>query len=72
MTRPTTGRPAGDWPELMTRPEVAALFGVHPQTVTQWAKAGKLSCVRLPGGHQRFSAPSVRALLDQRGVEAAS
>jgi len=39
---------------LLTRSEVAALFGVDPKTVTQWAIAGKLSTIRTLGGHRRY------------------
>ncbi len=48
---------------LLTPSEVAALFRVAPKTVTRWAAAGRLSSIRTPGGHRRFSEPEVRALL---------
>lgn len=54
-------------PELLTPAEVAAMFRVHPKTVTRWAKAGKLNCIRTlggNGGHRRFYADEVRALLN--------
>lgn len=49
--------------ELLTPSEVAALFRVDPKTVTRWAKAGKLSCVKTLGGHRRYLASEVNALL---------
>ena len=49
---------------LLTPAEVAAMFRVDPKTVTRWAKAGKLSSVRTLGGHRRYLASEVRALLD--------
>ncbi len=49
--------------QLLTPAEVAALFRVDPKTVTRWAKAGKLSSVRTLGGHRRYRAAEVRALL---------
>jgi len=49
---------------LLTRAEVAALFGVDAQTVTRWARNGRLTAVRTPGGHRRFSEREVRDLLD--------
>lgn len=52
-----------DGGDLMTPAEVAQAFRVDPKTVTRWAKAGKLTSVRTPGGHRRFSAAEVRALL---------
>ena len=49
--------------ELLTPSEVAALFRVDPKTVTRWAKAGKLTSIRTLGGHRRYRAAEVRALL---------
>ena len=40
--------------KLLTPGEVAALFKVDPKTVTRWAKAGKLTCIRTLGGHRRY------------------
>jgi excisionase family DNA binding protein len=53
---------------LLTPAEVAALFRVDPKTVTRWAKAGKLSAIRTLGGHRRYRAAEVQALL--AGLEA--
>ena len=50
---------------LLTPAEVAALFRVHPKTVTRWARAGKISAVRTLGGHRRYRASEVRRLLEQ-------
>lgn len=50
--------------ELLTPAEVAALFRVDPKTVTRWAKAGKLTSIRTLGGHRRYRAAEVRALLE--------
>lgn len=51
--------------ELLTPGEVAALFGVDPKTVTRWATAGKLRAQRTLGGHRRYHAEEVYALLDE-------
>lgn len=48
---------------LLTPGEVAAMFSVHPRTVTVWAKAGKLTSIRTPGGHRRYREAEVRRLL---------
>lgn len=48
---------------LLTPAEVAALFRVVPETVTRWAKAGKLDAIRTLGGHRRFRESQVRELL---------
>ncbi len=52
---------------LLTPAEVAALFRVDPKTVTRWAKAGKLTSIRTLGGHRRFRAREVHALLANYG-----
>ena len=49
---------------LLTPSEVAALFRVDPKTVTRWAKAGKLTSIRTLGGHRRYRAAEVMALLE--------
>lgn len=48
---------------LLTPAEVAAMFRVDPKTVTRWARLGKLTCIRTLGGHRRYRAAEVRALL---------
>lgn len=58
------GRPI-DGDELLTPSEVASLFRVDPKTVTRWAKAGKLTSIRTLGGHRRYRASEVYALLDR-------
>jgi excisionase family DNA binding protein len=52
---------------LLTPAEVAALFRVDPKTVTRWAKAGKLDSIRTLGGHRRYRASEVYALLEAHG-----
>ena len=50
--------------QLLTPGEVAALFRVDPRTVTRWANEGRLSVIRTLGGHRRYSATEVHALLN--------
>lgn len=50
--------------ELLTPGEVARLFKVDPKTVTRWAQMGKIPSLKTPGGHRRFDARIVRALLN--------
>ena len=54
--------------ELLTPREVAALFRVDPKTVARWASDGRLSAVRTLGGHRRFKATEVYALLRVGGL----
>jgi excisionase family DNA binding protein len=39
---------------FLTRSEVSRMLGVSPNTVTRWAREGKLRCQRTLGGHHRF------------------
>ena len=52
--------------------QILKAVGVDPKTVTRWAKAGKLTSIRTLGGHRRYRAAEVRALLGdipgQRGA----
>ena len=57
-----------DSDNLLTPSEVARRFKVDPKTVTRWAKAGKLSSFRTLGGHRRFKASEVEALINDKGV----
>lgn len=59
--KPDARPDAGD--ELLTPAEVAKLFRVDPKTVTRWARSGKLSALRTLGGHRRYRASEVHALL---------
>jgi len=40
--------------EFLTRSEVSKLLGVSPNTVTRWAREGRLPCQVTLGGHHRF------------------
>ena len=60
---PHDNTPAAD-ERLLPPREVAALFRVDPKTVTRWAKDGKLSSIKTPGGQRRFREAEVRALLN--------
>src|SRR3954447_4075446 len=50
---------------LLTPAEVAALVFVDPKTVSRWAQAGKIPCVRTPGGHRRFRSSDVQAIMSR-------
>lgn len=55
--------------ELLKPGEVASLLRVDPKTVTRWASQGKLSTIRTLGGHRRFYAEEVQALLEGRSPQ---
>ena len=50
--------------DLLTPAEVARLFRVDAKTVSRWATAGKVSEIRTLGGHRRFRASEIYALLE--------
>jgi excisionase family DNA binding protein len=39
---------------FLTRSEVSKLLGVSPNTITRWAREGRLPCQLTLGGHHRF------------------
>lgn len=49
---------------LLTPAEVAKAFNVDPKTVTRWAKDNKIGSIRTPGGHRRYRASEIDALLN--------
>ena len=55
--------------KLLTTAEVSATLSVDPKTVARWAKVGKLSCIRTLGGHRRYFADEVQALIDATKIE---
>jgi excisionase family DNA binding protein len=52
-----------DADDLLRPREVAALFGVRTATIARWAREGKLTPLRTPGGHRRYSRADIRRLL---------
>lgn len=50
---------------LLTPSEVANMFRVDPKTVTRWAQSGRLSSIKTLGGHRRYRADEVKALLEE-------
>jgi excisionase family DNA binding protein len=47
---------------FLTRSEVSKLLGVSPNTVTRWAREGRLPCQVTLGGHHRFDSELVEQL----------
>ena len=48
--------------DFLTRSEVSKLLGVSPNTVTRWAREGRLPCQVTLGGHHRFDRELVEQL----------
>lgn len=55
--------PAALQGRLLRTREVALLFQVSERAVTDWARKGRIPSVRTPGGHRRYPADQVWALL---------
>ena len=55
---PTRGR-------LLRRKEVAEMLGVTPNTVSRWAREGRLPSVLTLGGHRRFQAQVIEELMQR-------
>ena len=47
---------------FLTRSDVSKLLGVSPNTVTRWAREGRLACQVTLGGHHRFERELVEQL----------
>ena len=52
----------GDERPYLTRAGVAVLLGVSPNTVSRWAREGKLECQLTLGGHRRFERRAIEEL----------
>jgi excisionase family DNA binding protein len=48
--------------QFLARSEVSKLLGVSPNTVTRWAREGRLPCQVTLGGHHRFDRELVEQL----------
>jgi excisionase family DNA binding protein len=46
----------------LTRAAVARMLGVSPNTVTRWAREGRLPCQVTLGGHHRFDVGVIQDL----------
>ena len=54
---------------MLTPSEVGRMLHVHRKTITRWAREGKLTAVRTPGGRRRYPLTVVRALLERMGYD---
>lgn len=50
--------------ELMTPAEVAEILRVDGKTVTRWAERGLIRSIKTPGGHNRFFADDIQAIVN--------
>ena len=73
LVRDLFGEAVGNGPykgRLLRTREVAVLFQVSERAVTDWARKGRIPSVRTPGGHRRYPADEIRALLEQTSTDA--
>jgi len=64
-----------DPPAVLTTSEVSRLLGVSPNTVTRWAREGRLPCRLTLGGHHRFERQvieGIRESLSRAGRDGAA
>lgn len=54
-------------PRLLSVSAAARLLGVSPSSLRAWAAAGRVPCVRTPGGHRRFELDELVRWLAERG-----
>ncbi len=65
---PPRAASAAHWLSLQ---DASRKIGVTPATLRQWANQGRVRTFRTPGGHRRFSAAEIRALVDTSTLSAA-
>jgi excisionase family DNA binding protein len=54
-----------DQQDLLRTADVAVLFRVSTRTVSEWARLGRLPCLRTPGGQWRYPAGPIMRLANQ-------
>lgn len=54
--------------EWLTLSEASELLGVHPATLRVWADEGYIKTFRTPGGHRRFLASELEAMVAPAGA----
>ena len=64
----TPSYPGSAGEDLMTRSEVASLFGVTSAAVATWARRGRLPEVRNEASRPRYRRADVEALMIRSGV----
>ena len=55
---------ASEGEEFLRPAEAAKLLHVSPQTISRWAKEGRIGYVVTLGGHRRFRGSEIRQLAD--------
>ena len=50
-------------PDLLRTVDVARMFQVSTRTVSEWARRGRVPCMRTPGGQWRYPADAIQRLV---------
>jgi putative resolvase len=48
--------------KLYSLQEACEFLGVSPSTIRRWEKAGKIRCVKTPGGHRRVPESEIQRI----------
>ena len=64
FSRPDRRGGPDDNQELLRTSDVAALFQVSTRTVSEWARRGRVPCMRTPGGQWRYPAEPIHRLVE--------
>lgn len=62
---PTSQLPKDSATEFLMPRDAAAALGVTTTTLAAWAAIGAVEAIRLPSGHRRYVASSVRAMAER-------
>ena len=50
--------------KLISPKRASKMLGVHPVTLINWEKNGKLECVKTLGGHRRYKLEDIKKILN--------
>ncbi len=65
MATKRRGKATIESPNFLLTAEVADILHVSPETVSRWAKQGKLPFMKTLGGHHRYPEAEIRELANQ-------
>ncbi len=58
--------------EYLTPGQAARILHVSPKTVDRWANQGRVPCIVTLGGHRRFPADAIRAVVAEMAARGES
>ena len=52
--------------EKLISPKIASeMLSVHPVTLINWEKSGKINCVKTLGGHRRYKLKEIENIINE-------